>query len=149
MGKLILKDCFIEVDGEELSDHVSSVEVQLSKQEIDTTNLGGDGRERAHGLKDDQFTLNFQQNYDAESVDDTLYPLWDQEQEFVVRVRPKSVDVGTSNPEYSGTCILLSYSPVSGDVGALSTTSVTFHAQREGISRATEPAPSPSPTPTP
>lgn len=137
MAKLILKDCFIEVDNVELSDHISSVEVQLSKQEIDTTNLGGDGRERAHGLKDDQFTLNFQQNYDAGEVDDTLYPLWDDEEEFTVVVRPKSTPVGAGNPEYSGTCILLSYSPLSGDVGSLSTTSVTFHAQRAGISRAT------------
>ena len=137
MAKLILKDCFIEVDNTELSDHVSSVEVQLSKQEIDTTNLGGDGRERAHGLKDDSFTLNFQQNYDAGSVDDVLYPLWDQEEEFTVTVRPKATAVSADNPEYSGTCILLSYSPVSGDVGALSTTSVTFHAQREGITRVT------------
>jgi len=135
MGKLILRDCFIEVDTVELSDHVSSVEVSLEKDEIDTTNFGGDGRERAHGLKNDSFTLNFQQNYDSASVDATLYPIWDEEEEVVVTVRPKSAAKGADNPEYSGTCILLSYSPMNGDVGQLSTTSVTFHAQRDGIAR--------------
>ena len=135
MGKLILRDCFIEVDTVELSDHVSSVEVSLEKDEIDTTNFGGDGRERAHGLKNDSFTLNFQQNYDSASVDATLYPIWDEEEEVVVTVRPKSAAKGDDNPEYSGTCILLSYSPMNGDVGQLSTTSVTFHAQRDGIAR--------------
>ena len=135
MGKLILRDCFIEVDAVDLSDHVSSVEVSLEKDEIDTTNFGGDGRERAHGLKNDSFTLNFQQNYDAASVDATLYPIWDEETEVVVTVRPKSAVKGADNPEYSGTCILLSYSPMNGDVGQLSTTSVTFHAQRDGIAR--------------
>lgn len=137
MAKLILRDCFIEVDDVELSDHVSSVEVSLEKDEIDTTNFGGEGRERAHGLKNDSFTLNFQQNYDALSVDATLYPIWDEEEEVTVTVRPRSSAMGASNPEYSGTCILLSYSPMSGDVGQLSTTSVTFHAQRDGIARDT------------
>ena len=140
MGKLILRDCFIEVDDVDLSDHVSSVEVSLEKEEIDTTNFGGDGRERAHGLRNDSFTLNFQQNYDAASVDATLYPLYDEEGEFVVTVRPRSAVKDTDNPEYSGTCILLSYSPMNGDVGQLSTTSVTFHAQRDGITRDAEAA---------
>jgi hypothetical protein len=135
MGKLILRDCFIEVDDVELSDHVSSVEVSLEKDEIDTTNFSGEGRERAHGLKNDSFTLNFQQNYSSASVDATLYPIWDEEKEVTVKVRPRSAAAAADNPEYSGTCILLSYSPMNGDVGQLSTTSVTFHAQRDGIDR--------------
>lgn len=139
--KLILRDCFIEVDEVDFSDHVSSVEITLSKDEIDTTNFGGQGRERQHGLKDDNFVLNFQQNFDAASVDDTLYPLWDDETEFTVRVRPKSGDKAEDNPEYTGTCILLEYQPLNGEVGSLSETSVTFPSQRDGIARdATAPA---------
>lgn len=137
MAKLVLRDCFIEVNGVNFSSHVSSVEVNLSKDEIDTTNFGGDGRERAHGLKDDSFKVTFQQDFAAASVDDTLYPLWDQEQEFVVKVRPHSSAISASNPEYSATCILLEYQPLSGDVGDLSETEVEFPAQRLGIVRAT------------
>lgn len=137
MAKLVLRDCFIEVDGVNFSSHVSSVTINLSKDEIDTTNFGGDGRERAHGLKDDSFELTFQQDYDANSVDDTLYPLWDDETEFVVKVRPRSSATSSNNPEYSATCILLEYTPLAGDVGDLSTTDVTFPAQRQGIARAT------------
>ncbi len=137
MAKLVLRDCFIEVDGVNFSSHVSSVTINLSKDEIDTTNFGGSGRERAHGLKDDSFELTFQQDYDANSVDDTLYPLWDDEEEFVVKVRPRSSATSTNNPEYSATCILLEYTPLAGDVGDLSTTDVTFPAQRQGIARAT------------
>jgi UTP:GlnB (protein PII) uridylyltransferase len=137
MAKLVLRDCFIEVNGVNFSSHVSSVTINLSKDEIDTTNFGGDGRERAHGLKDDSFELTFQQDYAAGEVDDTLYPLWDQETEFLVKVRPRSSAVSTSNPQYSATCILLEYTPLAGDVGDLSTTDVTFPAQRQGIGRAT------------
>lgn len=137
MAKLVLRDCFIEVNGVNFSSHVSSVTINLSKDEIDTTNFGGDGRERAHGLKDDSFELTFQQDYSAASVDDTLYPLWDDETEFDVTVRPRSAAASPNNPEYSATCILLEYTPLAGDVGDLSTTDVTFPAQRSGIARAT------------
>lgn len=137
MAKLVLRDCFISVDGVDFSDHVSSVEVDFSKDEIDTTNFGGAGRERAAGLKDDKFVLNFQQDFAASSVDDTLFPLYDNETEFPIVVRPTSAAVGASNPQYTGTCILLEYQALSGDVGSLSETSVTFPAQRDGIARAT------------
>jgi hypothetical protein len=137
MAKLVLRDCFIEVDGTDFSSHVSSVTINLSKDEIDTTNFGGDGRERAHGLKDDSFEITFQQDYDAGSVDDTLYPLWDDETEFLVKVRPRAGATSATNPQYSATCILLEYTPLAGDVGDLSTTDVSFPAQRLGIVRAT------------
>jgi hypothetical protein len=137
MAKLVLRDCYIEVNTIDFSSHVSSVTINLSKDEIDTTNFGGDGRERAHGLKDDSFEVTFQQDYDAGSVDDTLYPLWDDETEFDVKVRPRAGATSATNPEYSATCILLEYTPLAGDVGDLSTTDVTFPAQRLGIVRAT------------
>jgi hypothetical protein len=139
MAKLVLRDCYIEVNGVDFSSHVASVTINLVKDEIDTTNFGGDGRERAHGLKDDSFELTFQQDYAAASVDDTLYPLWNNEEEFTVKVRPRqgTGSPAADNPEYSATCILLEYTPLAGDVGDLSTTDVTFPAQRNGIVRAT------------
>ena len=78
------------------------MEIQLSKDEIDTTNFGGSGRERAAGLKDDSFTLNFQQDFAAASVDATLFPLYDNETEFEVVVLPTSGGGGATNPSYTG-----------------------------------------------
>lgn len=137
MGKKVLRDCFIEVNGVNFSDHISSVTVNMSKDEVETTNFGGQGRERVHGLRDDSFEINFQQDFEAGEVDDVLYPLWDEETEFTVKVRPSAGAKSASNPEWSATCILLEYTPLAGDVGALSETSVTFPAQRTGILRAT------------
>lgn len=136
-NKLVLRNCFIEIDGVNMSSHCSSVTVNATKDEIDTTNFGGEGRERQHGLKDDSFEMTLQQDFNASSVDATLYPLWDQEEEFVVAVRPTSDPVGEDNPEYTATCILLEYTPLDGDVGKLSETKVSFPAQRQGIARAT------------
>jgi hypothetical protein len=137
MAKLVLRDCYVVVNGVNFSDHCSSVEVNLSKDEVETTNFSGSGRERVAGLKDDNFVLNFQQDFAAAQVDATLYPLWNNETEFTVEVRPTSSAASTTNPKYTATCILLEYQPLSGKVGDLSETEVTFPAQRTGITRAT------------
>ena len=50
--------------------------------------------------------------------------------------RPTSGAVGASNPKYTGTCILLEYQPLAGDVGDLSETEVTFNVQRGTFTRA-------------
>lgn len=137
MARQILRNCYIEVNSVDFSDHVSSVEVNVSKDDIDVTNFGGDGREHAHGLQDNSFVVNFQQDFAAAEVDATLYPLWFNETEFSVVIRPTSSVVGTANPEFSGDCIMLEYKPLSGSVGELSETSVTFVVQRDSFGRAT------------
>lgn len=134
--KLILRDCYIEVNGVDLSSHVSAVTVTLSKDDIDTTNFSGGGREHQHGLKDDMFEVTLQQDFNAASVDSVLYPLYDTEVEFYVYILPtQSLAVGPTNPSYSATCLLLEYSPLDGAVGKLSDTKVKFVTQRDGVTR--------------
>lgn len=137
MAKFILTDVLVTVDGVDVSDHVTSVTVNLAKDEVETTAFTGGGRERKAGLKDDSFEVNFQQDFAASSIDELLYDLYNTETEFTVAVRPVSGAVSATNPSYSGTCILLEYQPLSGDVGSLSETTVTFPSQRTGITRAT------------
>lgn len=137
MAKIVLRDCFVEVNGVNFSDHCSSVTVNLSKDEVETTNFSGSGRERVAGLKDDSYELNLQQDFAPGEVDATLYPLWFNETEFTVKVRPTAAAISASNPSFEGTCILLEYTPLAGDVGSLSETSITLPTQRTGITRVT------------
>lgn len=74
MGKVVLRDCYIEVNGVDFSDHVSSVEVSMKKKSIDTTNFSGGGSEAVAGLKEDEFTITFQQDFASGEVDAILYP---------------------------------------------------------------------------
>ncbi|WP_218020840.1 hypothetical protein, partial [Nocardia grenadensis] len=76
--------------------------------------------------------------YDAGSVDAILYPLYDTDgAEFTVKVRPRAAAKSATNPEYTGTCILMEYQPLTGKVGDLSETKVEFPTQRSGITRST------------
>lgn len=137
MAKLVLKNCDIVVNGVDFSDHCNNVEIQLKKNSIDTTNFSGGGKELIAGLKEDAFVIDFQQDFAAAEVDATLWPLYNNENEFVVTVKPTSAAVSATNPAYTATCILLEYMPLSGKVGDLSTTKVTFPTQRTGVTRAT------------
>jgi len=136
MAKLVLKDAVITINGVDFSDHISQVEINMKKAAIDTTNFSGGGKEQVAGLKDDEFGVTFQQDFDAASVDSVLYPLYDTEVEFPVTVKARNAPTSASNPIYSGTCILLEYSPLNGKVGDLSEIKVKFPSQRSGIARA-------------
>lgn len=137
MAKIVLKDCYIVINGTNFSDHVSEVTVNLSKDDVETTSFSGSGRERVAGLKDDSFELKIQQDYAPASTDAVLYPLYNNETEFTLEVRPTSAAVSATNPKYTGTCVLFEYSPLDGKVGDLSETKVKIMTQRTGVTRAT------------
>lgn len=137
MAKLILKNCQITVNGVNLSDHASSVEIEATKDDVETTSFDGSGKEVKAGLQDTTITVTFQQDFAAANVDATLWPLWDNETEFTVVVVPTDAAVSATNPSYTATCVLLEYSPLDGDVGELSETEVEFVTQRGTLARAT------------
>jgi hypothetical protein len=133
MAKLVLRDCFVMVNNVTFSDHVSSVELSMKKDDIDVTSFSGAGRTHAAGLSDCSITLNFQQDFAATSVDITLYPLWVNETTFITQIRPTSAAASATNPTYyAASCILLEYAPLSGKVGELSETSVQIMANAPG-----------------
>jgi hypothetical protein len=136
MAKLVLRDCFIEIDSVDFSDHASQVEIQLKKMVVDTTNFSGGGKEAVPGLKDDEISVTFQQDFAAGEVNAVLFQLWDDEEEFIVKVRPGAGAISAANPEFSATCRIFDYSPLAGKVGDLSDTKVKFAAQRSGIAMA-------------
>lgn len=127
MGKLILTDVSVLVDGAELTQRARSVDIDTSADEIDVTAFGGDGwREFEPGLKAGQVTVEFYQDFDPDSVHDVLWPHAEANDEFEIRIGPKG-DIGAlDNPVFVATVKLYGYHPLQGEVGAASTNQVTF-----------------------
>jgi hypothetical protein len=136
-NKFILKSCVVNIAGVDFTNHCSSVEVNFKKAGVDTTNFAGGGKEQQAGLSEDTFVIELQQDFNSSEVDQTLYPLFNNETEFTVTVQAAAGSVSATNPSWSGTCILLDYQPLSGKPGALAATKITFPTQRVGITRAT------------
>ena len=127
MAKQVLKDAYIVVDGTNLSDHVSSVTLEDTADEVEFTAFGADYREYGQGLKTASITLEVFQDFAASSVDSVMEPLYSSGGTFDIEVRPTSSSVSSTNPKYTMVGRLFSYSPLQGAVGDANTTSVTIN----------------------
>jgi hypothetical protein len=139
MAKLVLRDADISVGGVDLSDHASSVTIETTIDEVESTSFGDTHKQVNQGMADGSITVNFHQDFAAASVDATLWPLAQPgAAPVVIIVKPTSAAVGTTNPKYTMTGLPFNYSPLAGSVGELSQTEVTFrNVSSSGITRAT------------
>lgn len=139
MPKIVLKNPVITVNSVDMSDHVSSLTIDLSADEVDATAFGpGNFREKLQGLADASFTLGMQQDFAAGEVDATLWPLFSAGSTFPVSAKATTAATSATNPLYSMTGVLLSYSPLDGSVGDLAETEVEItNASATGVTRAT------------
>lgn len=136
MAKLVLKDAWVTINAIDLSDHIASVAVNMQNQLQEVTAMGDGGVQRAVGLRDDSFELTLRQDFAASEVDATLWPQFDGGSAFVVQVAAAGSAISATNPKYSGTVLIESYPPISGDVGQTLDTQVTLPVQGK-ITRAT------------
>lgn len=135
MATFVFTDAYVSVASTDLSDHVKSVTLNYSAELQDDTVMGDTTRSRVGGLKDWSVEIEFLQDYAASKVDATLFTLVGSTAALVVR--PDNSDgVGATNPNYTGTGVLESYSPMGGSLGEMAATTATFQAAGT-LSRAT------------
>ena len=138
MAKIVLKEAYIKVDSTVLSDHVASVTLEDTADEVEFTSFGANYREYGQGLKTASITLEVFQDFASGSVDAVMEPLYNSGGTFTVEVRPTSSAPSATNPKYTMVGRLFSYSPLQGAVGDANTTSVTINnAGTAGLVRGT------------
>lgn len=127
MAKHVVKTPQIEVNGKDLSDHLTDVTLTYEADEVESTSSGTTVNDKSFiaGLRSWSVDATFQQDYDASEVDATLFSLVGADP-FTIKVRPTSAVKGATNPSFEGSAILLSYPPMSGAVGELAKVSVKF-----------------------
>jgi hypothetical protein len=123
MAEFVLTNAHLTVNSVDLSDHVRSVTVNYSAELQDTTAMSDTSRGRLAGLKEWSVDVDFNQDYAASKVDATLFGLVGAAA-FTIAVRPVAATITTTNPEYTGSALLESYTPISGSVGDGATASV-------------------------
>lgn len=124
MAKFVATDYAITLAGDSFSDALAAVTLEISAAEQETTAFGDTFVQRVSGLKDASISLDFHQDFGASAVDATLHPLLGQTVEIVVT--PTSAAVSATNPSYTGTFLVTSYSPFASSIGDLATLSVSF-----------------------
>lgn len=136
MAKFVLKNAVITVDGDDISDHVSSVTIETSRDEVDVTSFGASNKEILAGLGDATITMTVFQDFASNEIDQNLYVHSIEDSPFEVTVRPTNAAVSATNPEYSMMALLFNYNPIDGAVGEASTTELVFrNASSAGLVR--------------
>lgn len=138
MAKFLLKDASITVNSIDLSNRCDQVSIEDTAEEQDVTAFQGSGyRELMPGLKTASINATFYQDFASGSVHSTLNSLYQSGASFDVVVMADDAAVSATNPTFTLTARLYSYSPISGSVGEPSKIEAVFQNAGSGIVVAT------------
>ena len=116
----------VKVNSVDLSDHVTSVTLNRSFDELEVTAMGDSGHKFVKGLEASSVTLDFLNDTASASVLATLQAAWGTSVTIVL-LQSKGTVVSATNPLYTMTCLINGTTDINGAVGDLSTQSLTFN----------------------
>lgn len=126
MAKTVLKDVKFVINGVDLSAWVSSVTINESYAEVETTANGDSSRKRTAGLGDHSVDVEFQQDWAASAVSQTIRPLLGATAACTV-VPVSSTAVSSTNPSYAFDVLVNEWHEVTqGAVGDLAMSSQSW-----------------------
>ena len=123
------KNGHITINGVDLSDHAREISLETSLAEL-PDNVHGDNTAKVRaGLEDWTVNVTFLQDFAAAEVDATLSGLRTVgHAAFNIIVGADAAAVSSTNPRYSGNCILTNYKPFGGTHGVNLEATATFRA---------------------
>ncbi len=114
----------LTVNAVDLSDHVTSVTINRSFDELEVTAMGDSGHKFVKGLEASSITIDFLNDTATSEVLQTLQAAWGTS--TTVTVKQSSAAVSATNPSYTMTCLINNTTDINGSVADLSTQSVTW-----------------------
>lgn len=136
MAKFSATDFAITIGGNDFSDSLAAVTLDVSKEQLEVTAFGDSARRYIAGLQDATVTLSFHQDFANGEVDSTLWS--NLGGTVAITIKPTSGSVTSSNPIYSFNALVVQTTPFSSNVGDLATMDVTWPVDG-AITRGTAP----------
>ena len=115
----------LTVNSVSLSDHVTSVTINRTFDELEVTAMGDSGHKFVKGLEASSITIDFLNDTATASVLQTLQAAWGTN--VTVTVKQTSAATSATNPLYTMTCLVNNTTDINGAVGDLGTQSVTWN----------------------
>ncbi len=129
MARIVLTDAYVVFASTDISAYVTSVSLSSTLDVVETTSMGSTSRTRVAGLRDNQITLEFNQDFASGALEALVYPS-DATSKIgtavAMEVRPTSAAVGPNNPKYTFNALITEWQSLSGSIGELATVSVTW-----------------------
>ena len=126
MAVFLSNNVGVKVNTVDLSDHVTSITLNRTFEELDVTAMGDNGRKAVKGLEASSVTIDFLNDTATANVLATLQAAWGTNV-TVVLLQTKGTAVGATNPLYTMTCLVNNTTDINGAVGDLGTQSVTWN----------------------
>ena len=114
----------VTVNSVDLSDHITQASMDVDYDQISTTSFGDSVETLVSGIGRGTVNITFNQDYAASEVDATLNGLVGTA--TAVEMTPAAGAVSATNPKYSCSCLVTSYTPVSAEVNSLASLSVSW-----------------------
>ena len=115
----------VKVNSVDLSDHVTSVTLNRSFNELAVTAMGDTGEKYVKGLETSSVSISFLNDTASANVLATLQAAWGTSV-TVVLLQEKGTAVSATNPLYTMTCLINNTTDINGGVGDLVTQDVTW-----------------------
>lgn len=115
----------IKVNSVDLSDHVTSVTLNRSFDELEVSAMGDTGHKFVKGLEASSVTISFLNDTATANVLPTLQAAWGTSV-TVVLLQDKLTAVSATNVLYTMTCLINNTTDINGSVGDLGTMDLTF-----------------------
>lgn len=113
------------VNSVDLSNHVTSVTLNRSFDELEVTAMGDTGHKFVKGLEASSVTIDFLNDTATANVLQTLQAAWGTN--VTVTLKQTSAATSATNPLYTFTALVNNTTDINGAVGDLSTQSVTWN----------------------
>lgn len=135
MAKMVLLASYVNLNSNDLSTYAAKIELTVDVEDKEVTTYGSAGwKEVLGGLKSGSLALTFKQDVAAAALDSIMWALLGTVVTFEVRLSNSAV--GVSNPKYTGSVLIKSWNPISGNVGDAAEVSVTYPTSA-AVTRAT------------
>lgn len=115
----------VKVNSVDLSDHVSSVTINRTVNELEVTAMGDAGVKRVAGLEDSSVTISFYNDTATSNVLATLQAAFGTNVTCVF-LQDKATAVSATNKLYTASCLVNNITDINGAVGDLGTIDVTW-----------------------
>lgn len=130
MARLVLTNAYVVFASNDISQYVTSVSLSTSVDVIETTGLGNTARTRVGGLFDNSITLEFNQDFAdnalEELINGTSLATSTVGTTVAMEIRPVNTTVSASNPKYTFNALISEWQPLSGAVGELVSVSASW-----------------------
>lgn len=125
MAKMVLLASYLAINSVDVSSNTSKIELTVDVDEKETTTFGSLGwKEVLGGIKSGSLAVTWKQDIADNELDEDMWLLLGTVVTYEVRL--SNAAVGVSNPKYTGSLLVKSWSPINGSVGDVAEVSVTW-----------------------